>query len=156
MRSTHKGMRISRLEGAAPASHLSWSGLASPKVRRTSSVRQAGGYPIRKSEVRIGAVRDFVEKAISSLKRLGAGAYRTQVRRALMHRSEGRRNSFSRRGLRGARGIRIAIFDQTLLASVQKIQNFSLGQARRPIRLPDSRLTICHKAATLSHRRETP
>jgi len=118
-------------------------------VLRTTP-RQAVGVPLRKSEVRIVSRRSFVENAISSLKRLGTRAYQTQARRTLPRCSEGRRNSFLRRGLSGARGIRIAFFAQTLWASVQKIQNLSQRQPRRAIRRPDSGLTLCHNAASLS------
>ena len=111
--------------------------------------RQArGGYPLRKSEVRIGVVRSFVEKAISSLKRLGTGAYPTQERHALSRCSEGRRISFSYRRLRRAGGICFAVFQKDFGSSVQNDQNFSLRQPTLRMRRPDSRLTLCHNAAS--------
>jgi hypothetical protein len=142
----HNAMRILHLEGTAAASHLRWSGAEIPP-RSTKKGRAGGdvailendcspldatatscvvfdkhrGCPLWKSEVRIVGERSFVENAISSLKRLGTSAYRTQVRRPLPQRSEGRRILFVRRGLRGARGIRFAVFQKLCGSSVQKI-----------------------------------
>src|ERR1700743_2877597 len=83
------------------------------RLRRASVLNKcAGDAPLAESEVRISVMRNFVENAISSLKRLGTRAYPTQERRALPQCSEGRRISFSHRGLRSARGIRFAVFQK--------------------------------------------
>jgi len=89
-------------------------------ISPASSFRLRGGkpsgYPLRKNEVRIVSERNFVENAISSLKRLGTGAYPTQEHHASPRCSEGRRILFFRRRLRAARGIRFAVFSKRLWA----------------------------------------
>jgi hypothetical protein len=76
----------------------------------------------------MGAVRDFVENAISSLKRLGTGAYQTQERRALSRRSEGRRNSFSRRAYAPRAVFELRFWAKTLWLLYSTYRTFRWGK----------------------------